>query len=131
MQVSINKLASLTGHDRRTITKILEKLPFSEGEKGAHIYDSVKALALIYGGDSLEAARTRQANSQADLNKVKEEELLKTRIPIEFVDEAWSDVFGSVSAAIKADAAKGKPLTNERMNELFEAFRGGPDKWKH
>jgi hypothetical protein len=63
MLLSISQLAELTGRDRRTLAKKLEPLPMTEGEKGGHQYESVEALARIYGSDNLEAARAEQARS--------------------------------------------------------------------
>jgi len=41
----------------------------------------------IYGSDSLEAARAEQARTQADLNKIRMEDIQKKRIPIKFVEQ--------------------------------------------
>lgn len=48
MELSISQLADLTGFDRRTVTKKLEKIVWTEGEKGAHLYESKFALTAIY-----------------------------------------------------------------------------------
>ena len=83
MLKSINELSEITGYDRRTIKKKLEDLPFVDGKKGAHRYESSEALPLIYAVDGLEAARAKQALSQASLNKVREEKLRRERIPLQ------------------------------------------------
>ena len=62
-------------------------MPFTPGDKGAHLYESRDALPLIFAVDNLEAARAAQARSQASLNAVREEDLRKQRIPIQIVDE--------------------------------------------
>jgi hypothetical protein len=63
MLLSINQLWEITGRDRKTITKKLENLTFTDGDKGAHLYESTQALPLIYAVDNLEAARAKQARS--------------------------------------------------------------------
>jgi len=75
MLLSVNQISELTGRDRHGIPKRLENLPFTPGDKGAHLYKSREALPLIYAVDNLEAARTAQARSQASSNAVREEDL--------------------------------------------------------
>jgi len=41
--------------------------------------------------------------------------------------DAIDETFQSIGATIKA--AKGKKLTTELINELFDKFRAGPAKW--
>jgi len=127
MLLSINQLSELTGRDRRTITKQLEDLHFVDGEKGAYLYESSEALPLIYCADNLEAARAKQALSQASLNAVREEDLRKQRIPRPIVLDAIDESFQSISATLKA--AKGKKLTPHRINELLDKLRLDPKTW--
>ena len=126
MLLSINQLWELTGRDRKTVTKKLENLTLTAGDKGAHLYESTQALPLIYAVDNLEAARAKQALSQASLNAVREEDLRKQRIPIQIVRDVVDEVFQSVGATLKA--AKGKKLTPERINEVFDKFRAAPSR---
>jgi hypothetical protein len=128
MLLSISQLSELTGRDRRTLTKKLEPLPMTEGEKGGHLYESVEALARIYGSDSLEAARAEQARSQAALNKVREEDLRKQRIPIELVLSIHDQTLQAMAATLKA--LNGKVLTAEIINNIFQDFRAIPSKLK-
>src|SRR2546425_8690689 len=128
MLLSINQLSELTGRDRRTITKHLEDLHFVDGEKGAHLYESSEALPTIYSVDSLESARAKQALSQASLNAVREEELRKERIPIQVARDVIDEIFQALSSTLKA--SKGKKLTPDRINELFDKFRAAPAKLK-
>jgi hypothetical protein len=111
---------------RDTISKRLADLPFEAGKKGAKLYRSKDALAEIYKTDSLEAARAKQALSQASLNRVREEDLRKQRIPILVVTDVMDEVFQYTAATLKA--AKGKVLTVDLINELFEKFRAAPSK---
>src|SRR5205814_7535253 len=117
MLLSINQLSELTGRDRRTITKQLEDLHFVDGEKGAHLYESKEALPLIYAVDNLEAARAKQALSQASLNAVREEDLRKQRIPIQIALDANDQALQSFAATLKA--SERKKLTPILINELL------------
>ena len=128
MLLSVNQISELTGRDRHGIPKRLENLPFTPGDKGAHLYESREALPLIYAVDNLEAARAAQARSQASLNAVREEDLRKQRIPIQIVLDTMDEIFQAMGATLKA--AEGKTLTVERINELFEKFRSIPAKLK-
>ena len=113
-----NQISELTGQDRRTIVKQLDGLSFQPGDKNAYLYQSAEALQRVYAMDSLEAARAAQARSQASLNAVREEDLRKQRIPIQIVLDTIDEVFQAIGSTLKA--AKGKKLTAERINELFE-----------
>jgi hypothetical protein len=128
MLLSINQLWELTGRDRKTITKHLETVPFVAGEKSAHLYESSEALPLIYAVDNLEAARAKQALSQAALNAFREEDLRKQRIPIQVALDVVDEIFQANGATLKA--AKGKKLTPDKINELFDKFRAAPAKLK-
>jgi hypothetical protein len=127
MLLSINQLWELTGRDRKTITKHLENVPFVGGDKGAHLYESSEALPLIYAVDNLEAARAKQALSQAALNDFRQEDLRKQRIPIQVVEDLMDESFQAIGSTIKA--AKNKKLTPKLINELFDKFRKAPAKW--
>jgi hypothetical protein len=43
MLLSVNQISKLTGRDRHGIPKRLETLPFTPGDKGAHLYESREA----------------------------------------------------------------------------------------
>jgi hypothetical protein len=113
------------GRDRKTITKHLEKLPFIDGDKGAHLYESSKALPLIYAIDNLEAARAKQALSQASLNAVREEDLRKQRIPTQIALSANDQAIQSFAATLKA--AKNKKLMFEARVSYDQVRRGTSD----
>jgi hypothetical protein len=128
MLLSINQLSELTGIERHIVAKQLRDLPFTDGERGAHLYQSVEALPVLYGGNNLEAARAKQALSQARLNQVREEELRRQRIPLQIVADTMDEIFQSIAATLKA--AKGKTLTIELINDIFDKFRSIPAKLK-
>ena len=126
MHLSISQLSELTGRDRRTVVGKLADVPHTAGERGAMLYESSEALPLIYAVDNLDAARAAQARSQASLNAVREEDLRKQRIPLQLALDTMDEVFQSIAATIKA--SKGKTLTIELINELFDKFRSVPAK---
>ena len=128
MLLSISQLAELTAFDRRTIAKSLKDLPSIDGERGALLYESTEALPAMFKVDSLEAARAKQANSQASLNAVREQDLRRQRIPLQVVADTMDEVFQALGSTLKA--AKGKTLSTEMINELFDKFRAAPAKLK-
>ena len=128
MKLPILKIAELTGVHRDTISKRLADLPFEAGKKGAKLYSSRDALAAIYKTDSLEAARAEQARSAAQLNAIRADVLLKTRIPIAIVLQAHDEILQAIAATLKA--AEGKLLNRELINDIFDKFRSIPAKLK-
>jgi hypothetical protein len=128
MLLSINQYSELTNISHRTVAKLLEDLDVVNGERGALLYDSAVALPVLYKADNLEAARAKQALSQASLNAVREEDLRKQRIPILVVTDVIDDIFQYTAATLKA--AKGKVLTLKLINEIFEKFRNAPAEMK-
>ena len=62
------------------------------------------------------------------LNKVREENLRKQRIPIELVTSTLDQTLQAMAATLKA--AKDKVLTVELINNIFEDFRAIPAKLK-
>jgi hypothetical protein len=128
MKLPISKISELTRVHRDTISKRLADLPFEAGKKGAKLFSSQDALAAIYKTDSLEAARAEQARTAAQLNAIRAEDLRKTRIPIAIVLQVHDEILQAIAATLKA--AKGKTLTSELINELFDKFRSAPAKLK-
>ena len=128
MKLPIVKIAELTGIHRDTISKRVADLPFDAGKKGAKLYSSEDALAAIYKNDSLEAARAEQARTAAQLNAIRADVLRKTRIPIEIVLQVNDEICQATAATLKA--AKGKLLTAELINDIFDKFRSIPAKLK-
>jgi hypothetical protein len=128
VKLPISKISELTGIHRDTISKRLADLPFEAGKKGAKLYSSEDALVAIYKTDSLEAARAEQARSAAQLNTVRAEVLRKTRIPISIVLQVNDEILQATAATLKA--ARGKLLTEELINDIFDKFRSIPAKLK-
>ncbi len=129
--VSLRDLESLTGKHHRYLKQCLERVAFTSGPNRTHLYNAPDALAAIYHVTrSLEAARTRQAESIALLNEIRSEELRKTRIPIEIIETELDTIFQAIANILKSEAAKHRPLTQDRVNEIFFKFRAIPEKWK-
>ncbi len=128
MKLPISKISELTGIHHDTISKRLADLPLEAGKKGAKLYSSEDALAAIYKTDSLEAARAEQARTAAQLNAIRADVLRKTRIPIAIVLQVHDEIAQVTAATLKA--AKGKLLTAELINDIFDKFRSIPAKLK-
>lgn len=128
MHLSISQLSELTGRERRTVASKLSDIPYIAGERGAMLYESKEVLPLLYSVDNLESARAIQARSQASLNAVREEDIRKQRVPLQTVLDLIDEVFQGVCSTLKA--AKGKKLTTEKINELFDKFRDLPARLK-
>jgi hypothetical protein len=58
MLLSVNQISKLTGRDRHGIPKRLETLPFTPGDKGAHLYESREAAVFPPQNDPLLKAGT-------------------------------------------------------------------------
>ena len=130
MDLSISQIADLTGFDRRTVTKKLERLVWTEGEKGAHLYESRAALGALYvaenEGKTFDQARTEQALESAALTRVRRETEEKKRPPLDLVLGLF-DAFGQeVAATLKVH--KDKTLDQARIDKIFAAFRELPGK---
>jgi hypothetical protein len=124
MLVSQNKLAELTGKDRKTIRKLLTELPAQPGPHRARLYDSARALETIYcaNGDSAfvttaEAFRRLTIAKEIQV-RVQTEIVRGERIPREDVESVCALVFTSIRGVIKASK-----LPIESCNEIFDSLR--------
>jgi len=102
MKLPIVKIAELTGIHRDTVSKRLADVPFEAGKKGAKLYSSEDALAETYKTDSLEAARAEQAPTAAQLNKIRAEDLRKTRIPISIMLQVHDEILQAHCCDVKS-----------------------------
>jgi len=129
-ELSISQLAAFTGKDRRTVTARVEGLSFREGPDNAHLYDSGAALQAIYNDGAklspLDEAKRQQAETAADLNRARKEDIDRKRIPIGIPIEANNQAVQSLAATLKA--AKGKKLTPELINDLLGKIRAIPEQ---
>lgn len=123
--ISESEIARLTERDRRTVASLLEGIESQAGPRGAKLYKSNEALQAIYGnktGSTLDAAKIRLAEEQANLAKTRNECLRKERIPIEIPLMAADAQLQSFSAVLKARLDKLVP--RKTINEILEALRG-------
>lgn len=107
MKATLNQLSDWTGHDRRTIKKRLEGLPFIDNGNAGHVYDSALALKRIYLGEpnptgdldpqqeraALDAAHRRLA--EIEIAK-REGELVETGL----VQAHWCDMAARVRSKL-------------------------------
>ena len=80
MLLAVNQISEKPGVIATEIPKRLENLPFTPGDKGAHLYESREPCRSFTPWTMLEAARAAQARGLASLNAVREEDLRKQRI---------------------------------------------------
>jgi hypothetical protein len=130
--VSINWLSRHTGKDRRTIKKRLDKLPQDAQGK----FDSVAALETIYYGPSADGnGFISQSEAVRRLTIAKEREIILSmeiqrgsRIPLEDVAQSSNEIFQMFAGTLKAN--HNKVLTQETINEIFDALRNWFEEWK-
>ena len=133
---TINELSEWTGKTCKTIKGRLVSLApagSNPGRGGGEVYNSVSALDAIYNGDRPEAstatlteARTRESLAKALGAEIDNETKLKTRIPIEIVNDANDAFFGLLKAKIT-----GSKMSDEDKRELIDEMREIPTtlKW--
>lgn len=133
MLQSINKLAELTGFDRATVTKRLEKLHCEragDAMNAAKQYESTVALPILYGVDPdnpgekitaqeasrrLTLARERQCNVQTEVTSGE-------RLHRDDLQEVVDECFGNMAAIVKGKAdALGKDATSDLLREMRTA----------
>jgi hypothetical protein len=130
--LSQTQLSDLTGKDRKTVSRRLEPLHPKDGPRGAMLYDSRKAVELIYevriNGKTIDEAKKEDYIQRAALAKVRREELERKRIPIELVLSVHDQALQALVAQLKS--AEGKVLTVDLINAMLAEFRSIPDKLK-
>ena len=123
--LTLRQLEELTGKNRKFLTEALQRTPFVPGANRAHLYESTKAMAVIYGAAvDYEEARRQQALASAQLARVRSETLRKERIPLVEVLSHWDQILQSVVRTLKA--SKDRVLTLELINEILDNFRSLP-----
>ena len=111
MDISINKLAELTGIDRRTVKKRLEGLtPNKVGR--AYNYESTQALPAIYASAVIkpgpqvtdpdafnldyQAEKARLAKEKADGQAIKNAESRRELVPVAEITNAWGRIITGI-----------------------------------
>lgn len=134
MKVSENELHKLTGKARQTVARACTDLPHEDGPRGARLYDSAKALAVLYAGElavvqdekvSLSAARTRESTAKALKTEIEIESLQRKRIPLEVFQHVTDALFGSIANIVKLS-----PLPEAAKEEIRALLRDAPCKLK-
>lgn len=106
MLQSLTFLAEITGKDRETIKKRLSCLQPEPGPHGAKLFDSVKALPLIYEMDELSAAKTENLRADTRLKELKEQQLRGELAPVEELTRALGLLASQVSAILETIPGK-------------------------
>jgi hypothetical protein len=127
MLVSQNKLAELTGKDRKTIQKLLAERPAQSGPHRAILYDSARALETIYcaNGDGTFVS-TAEAFRQLTLAKRTQIELQNAKFRDEFWPRAEIEFLMRHAMAVVVQTLKanvGRSLTFQSVNDLLADFR--------
>ncbi len=105
---SVTEISEITGKDRRTIKKRLEKIqPIIEGT--SHLYETKDVLEIIFCGSSnnesssnLIEEKTRLTKAQADKAELEAEALKGTLIHIDDVLKTWSTMIINFRARLLA-----------------------------
>ena len=133
-QVSQIELSELTGKDRKTVRRLLSHLNPAIGPHKAKLYDSRLALETLYlGRNGSEFVTPAEAVRRLTIAKEKEivldmEIKRGSRIPLEDVLAADREIFQMFTATLKAN--HNKLLTQEVINEIFDALRNWFHEWK-
>ena len=136
---SIDELSQITGKDRRTVKKRLGRLePVVDGGNAGIRYESQQALPLIYESErstlvededggmiSLDRARTLESIEKRTGLKIDNETKMKTRIPIELVNDALDAAFGEIKAIISKLS-----IPEEERDQIFAELRDVPSRLK-
>jgi len=103
---SLSFFAELTGKDRETIKKKLSCLQPEPGPHGAKLFDSVKALPLIFEADGLTAAKTENLRADTRLKELKEQQMRNELAPVEELTAALGSLASQVSAILETIPGK-------------------------
>lgn len=106
VKITVNKLAELTGKNRRTIKKRISDLDPIAKEGNANLYDSEKALAAIYFGDY-------ESQISTDPEKVPEGSCEK-------VASARFKTAKAEKMEMELDQLKGKLIETDQVCEIVE-----------
>jgi hypothetical protein len=122
-KLSINQLNELTGLDRRTITAKLKKaeLPFEEGPNNSHLYETPKALAILFNAKEedtvfkqIEKEDLRYQKARADKAELDLAERRREVIPITEIVSAIETEYSFVRAQVNTlGPALGKQVAIE------------------
>lgn len=98
MLITINKLAEITGIDRRVVTRTLDMLPPEQMRANKRLFCSKKALKLLYAMPASEdkldltAERAREARASATLKELEIERVAGRMVEVSAIESdlaAW------------------------------------------
>lgn len=120
--ISQREIANLTEYDRETVRKRLEGLAFQKGPKRSQLYDSAKALRLVFSGgnselspqDQLALKRTEQIDLDMEVTRGE-------RIPLADAEECNDRAITNCAGILKSH--EGKTLTPALIQDLFAELR--------
>ena len=103
MLITVNRLAELTGFDRRRVKACLSRLKSEPGPGHVQLFDSGTALRALYlngGGGSLDGPQEKAKldRERRLLLEIQRREKEATLIPTESVREYWRTYVASVCA---------------------------------
>jgi phage terminase Nu1 subunit (DNA packaging protein) len=111
--LSIRQIAELTGKDQGTIRRGLEGVRFTEGQRGAHLYESRDVLPLIYAGPGyqeqdldLTKERARLARAQADVTEMQKAEMEGRLIDTGIAISQWQGLVANSRARLLSMPSK-------------------------
>ena len=121
-EVSLLKIAELTGHNRITVRKYLVGVPFrkdGDGDKATKYYESTAVLTLRQIGEDL-TPQDALAKARKEEIELKMEILRGERPKLSAVVEAVDDVFAEIAGIIRGSA-----LDDERKADAMQALADG------
>jgi len=141
MLKSVKELSAIAGTNRETVQKRADQLGLIAipGDKGAKLYDSRALVQLIppptrggiHGAEaaSLEEARIRQTQADADLKELQAEKLRGSLADISEVMEAQNSIFDQLAAIVKKSAMT-EVEKEDALSAMSAAFRFWEDQTK-
>jgi hypothetical protein len=138
-KLSISQLSEITGIDRSTISKKLSDVPFSEGTKGAKMYDRNVAMPLLFGNTAPQGedeAKKRKAIAEAEKAELVVKRLKGELVSVSAMTEAAGELVKTlymrvvrVEPAVIASKAVGKSaieietICREQLSIVFNELK--------
>jgi hypothetical protein len=142
-KLSISQLCEITGIDRATISKKLADVPFSEGAKGAKMYDRNVAMPLLFGNTAPQGedeAKKRKAIAEAEKAELVVKRLKGELVSVDAMTQAAGELVKTlfmrivrVEPSIIASKAFGKTaveietICREHLQKVFDDLKTMPD----
>lgn len=134
MLESINKIAHIVGADRATVKRRANQLGLEAvpGEKQATLYETEKLLQLVPppvrdvsgDGSTLEEARIRQTNADAELKELAIEKEKGRLADVSELLDIQNELFDQISTQIKNSG-----LSDSEKDDLLGGIVQAVEKW--